>query len=638
MSVLVALAVAAGCGGLNAKIGGQPDAPIVPQGGELGSGGVAGGGGETDTGGVIDTGGVMVGTGGIIIGSGGAPSTGGTPASVGDAAPDTGPPPSGGVVVPDAGLPATGGTPVDAASSGGGSTGAGGVGGVVASGGVPGTGGTSSGGCGQPGFPCCTGNTCNNDGCCVAGICMRPGGACVGLGDGLCAAGVCGSCGGLGLPCCTNQAGAAGSCTAPGTTCRAGTCAKCGELGFSCCDSASAGSAGVCSSAGSMCDSTDLCVPCGSPGTACCQDNQCAGSGCCVEGMCLGENAPCGAGAGTCQAGRCSGCGAAAQPCCSGSTCYNGLMCNAGTCSLCGGAGQACCLSTSTTGQCQTGLACSAPSGGLCARCGQPGDICCAGDTCNDGCCSAGRCLTSGSCPADGGAPGDTPVDQCATGAVPCTALAHFTGVQVLDGNDDEFCNVPSFDLSFSNAAKVLENNTAGKSYPERAVARVAWDAAGLHAFVRVYDSTFTPAGSTQSWNGDGIELMFSSSTAVTGLTYSDKNTLHVIISPPVAQYSLDTASSGTQYALPSSEYVVGSDSTGYFAELSLPWPGGTAPGAGTQIMFEMQLNLADGVTSYSDLYVRDAQAILYLGTVSTSGCTQPFCDDRAWCKTTLAP
>jgi hypothetical protein len=227
------------------------------------------------------------------------------------------------------------------------------------------------------------------------------------------------------------------------------------------------------------------------------------------------------------------------------------------------------------------------------------------------------------------------PISQCATGGLPCSALARFTGVQVLDGKDDEFCNVPAFELSFANASKTIEWNTTGKTYPEKAVARVAWDDAGLHAFIRVSDTTFTAASSTQSWNGDGVELMFSSSTAVTGLTSVDTNTLHVIISPPTAQYSLDSTSSGTQYTLPAGEYLVGSDSTGYFAELNLPWPG-TPPAANAQIKFDMQLNVADGTTSASDLYVRDAQAILYMGT-STS-CTQPYCDDRAWCTTTLQP
>jgi hypothetical protein len=65
-------------------------------------------------------------------------------------------------------------------------------------------------------------------------------------------------------------------------------------------------------------------------------------------------------------------------------------------------------------------------------------------------------------------------------------------------------------------------------------------------------------------------------------------------------------------------------------------------PTASSQIKFDMQLNVADGVTKSSDLYVRDAQAILYQGTAtSTTSCGStiaPFCDDRIWCTTTLQP
>jgi len=112
-------------------------------------------------------------------------------------------------------------------------------------------------------------------------------------------------------------------------------------------------------------------------------------------------------------------------------------------------------------------------------------------------------------------------------------------------------------------------------------VARVAWDDAGIHAFIRVYDTTVTPASTLSTiWNGDGVELLFSSSTSVTGLTSVDTNTLHVLYSPyttPLAATAKDTATSGTETALATSAYASGSDSTGYWVELNLPWPG-TAP------------------------------------------------------------
>jgi hypothetical protein len=402
----------------------------------------------------------------------------------------------------------------------------------------------------------------------------------------------------------------------------------------------------VCNDAHAICGASNICTPCGTPGSPCCPGSQCDATGCCYNNTCVAEGTTCGTSAGTCQAKRCSGCGAASQACCPSNTCYDGLLCKSGTCTSCGDTGQACCAASSAAGQCKAGLACSSSgSDGVCARCGGAGDICCAGNACSDGCCSGGRCLAATSCSADAATPSDTaPPDNCATGGAPCSALAHFTGTQVLDGKDDEFCSIPSFELNFTSVGangKVIENNGTGRSYPERAVARVAWDAAGIHAFIRVYDTTFKAAGSTELWNGDGIELFFSSSTSVTGLTYNDSNTLHVIVSPPIAQISRDSNSTGTQTSLPTSQFVTGTDGTGYFVELNLPWPG-TAPAASAQIKFDMQLNASDGILSSSESYLRDAQAVFYLGTYSTTSCSssavQPFCDDRLWCTTTLQP
>ena len=524
-----------------------------------------------------------------------------------------------------------------------------GAGGIQGTGGIIGTGGTTVI-CGEPGYACCSGNACNSGGCCVSGICMTQGGACVGLGGGVCNAGACGTCGGPGLPCCGADP-STGSCTAPNTKCNSGTCARCGDLGQACCAGPTGSTTGVCGGPEMIC-SNNLCVACGVPGSACCPGSLCANPGCCYNNTCLGENTACGTSAGTCQAGRCSGCGAVSQPCCSSgssSTCYDGLLCKSGACTSCGNAGEACCPASSSAGQCKDGTACtSTGSDGICARCGTLGDICCAGSTCSEGCCSGGRCISSGSCVGspDGGTASDAPISQCATGGAPCSALARFTGPQILDGKDDEFCNIPSFELNFGNAANVIEYNTTGGSYPERAVARVAWDDTGIHAFIRVYDTTVTPAPALSTiWNGDGIELLFSSSTSVTGLTSVDTNTMHILYSPsttPLAATSKDTATSGTETALATSMYSGGSDSTGYWVELNLPWPG-AAPAASSQIKFDMQLNVADGPAKTTDLYVRDAQAILYQATTTTTttscGSTiAPFCDDRIWCTTTLQP
>jgi hypothetical protein len=309
----------------------------------------------------------------------------------------------------------------------GGEPGGGGGVGVIPGGGgaLAGAGGGTASSCGDPGVQCCGGNSCNDGGCCVSGICMAVGGSCVGLGGGTCNNGTCGTCGAAGLPCCVAASGS-GVCTAPETRCTAGTCATCGALGGPCCESA-AGGAGTCKGAGAIC-SSGVCIACGTPGSPCCPGNECS-SGCCYNSTCLGEGTTCGTNGGTCQAGRCSGCGGAGQTCCA-TLCYDGLMCKSGACAACGGSGQACCPAGGTTPPCQSGMACVGNgSDGVCARCGSLGDTCCAGNTCTDGCCSNNRCVvsTTGACGTggSGGSPGTGGVTGSGgvigTGGVPKT-------------------------------------------------------------------------------------------------------------------------------------------------------------------------------------------------------------------------
>ena len=105
-----------------------------------------------------------------------------------------------------------------------------GVGGSIVDAGAGGAGGSTKDGgssaCGDPGFACCSSNKCNAGGCCVSGICMAPGGICVGMGGGTCNAGACGTCGAAGLPCCGAYPNT-GACSAAGTTCRGGFRTKC---------------------------------------------------------------------------------------------------------------------------------------------------------------------------------------------------------------------------------------------------------------------------------------------------------------------------------------------------------------------------------------------------------------------------
>jgi hypothetical protein len=290
---------------------------------------------------------------------------------------------------------------------------------------------------------------------------------------------------------------------------------------------------------------------------------------------------------------------------------------------------------------------------GICGKCGGLGESCCPGNSCTAGCCLDGMCAANpsgGDCPsppADAGGRPDAPPAGCASAtATPCTGLPAFTGSQNVDGNDDDFCNVPSFELTFDNAAssggKVKVYNGSGTSYPERAQARVAWDAAGIHAFIHVIDPKFVPATALDTiYNADGVELLFTTTTSgLSGGTSQDSGlAMHVIVSPPFAARSKANGTNGTQEALPADQFSASAENAGYKVELQLPWPG-TPPTAGSQIKFDMELNSADGNSTPGDAGPRDAQAILYLGAdpggSPCGGEIFPYCDDRLWCSTTL--
>jgi hypothetical protein len=329
----------------------------------------------------------------------------------------------------------------------GGSGGAGGVG--TASGGAGGgidasvssTGGSggSSTACGAPGEPCCGGNSCNDNGCCVP---VTPDGGrfstrtCIAVGQACEATGVSGTCsastsscvdtvtntpcGGVGQACCGGSVdgggfgAAAAFCTAGGTRCTDNTCVACGGADQACCEG---GTSNQCQ-ASLVCATTDggqVCTACGGSGQPCCAGDTCnTGLGC---------NNP-GRGA---QA-TCEECGASGQACCAGNNCQSGLGClgtgdgGANTCQPCGAAGQTCCPGFNNA--CETGLSCTVSSSGdVCAVCGDSGQACCgAGNngTCNDGFACTGRSAAdgvAGTCTACGGSG-----QPCCGGATPCSA------------------------------------------------------------------------------------------------------------------------------------------------------------------------------------------------------------------------
>lgn len=147
-------------------------------------------------------------------------------------------------------------------------------------------------GCGGARQMCCDGNTCNDGGCCVIGLCHANGGAC---NDGLGQGGLAGMC-------------VSGSCVNAG--------AACGGSGQGCC------TGGFCTATRVYCGMSMMCVECGALNQACCGTG---GGGTCAAGLdCQGNRFP--------LAGSCKSCGKQGQPCCGNGPavtqeCEMGLAC-----------------------------------------------------------------------------------------------------------------------------------------------------------------------------------------------------------------------------------------------------------------------------------------------------------------------
>jgi hypothetical protein len=435
-------------------------------------------------------------------------------------------------------------------------------------------------------------------------------------------------------------------------------------------------------STGQVCDSgRGLCVECTAP-TDCPSGQMCVLDRCVVVQTCQASEdcngKLCDTGTKSCVSCLAdTDCTASNQHCVLG-----GCRVACATDAQCTGDNRLCDTTTSTCVQCRGAADCPAATyceGGACKA-----DICdatqstCAGDAvsaCNDTgngwatpkACAAGQSCTAyggvatcgGALPDGGPAPGDagpSPGDSLPTGcttatAAPCTSLPKFGGSQTLDGDNGDFCDVPSFQFGVANAAANHNYNNVPNSQLEVVTAQVAWSATtGIHAFFNVKDTsvqTVNMADPSQAidkaYQGDSIELFITSSDNVTGLTASDNNSLHITVpaNGPAVLVKTSGGGSATHTALPTSQYFQLVTATGYVIELQLPWPG-NAPSAGGRIRFDLALNSADKTFGNVD-DMRDAQLVFYLGgaggsTSCPNNSPDAWCDDRTWCSTTLQP
>lgn len=340
----------------------------------------------------------------------------------------------------------------------------------------------------------------------------------------------------------------------------------------------------------------------------------------------------------------------------------------------------ACTASCTTDSDCGRELKCdTSSSSGFCAACVSHADCSanqychrnkCIADICEaevDQACINGAIVT---CTADGdgfASPRTCSVDEsctvsnsratCGSGSSnsgcsnnpgsidPCNEIPKFVGSQTVDGKSDDFCSIPSFELSFTNAAGVNNNKVqsgATTDFTQKAVAKVAWSSEAFHAYVEVIVKPVRSNSSVDRiWDGDSIELMVTTNGNATGTTVDDANALHVIANNAIAVTVKSTSESGTHTQINDTNRAwVGYTDNGYAVELNLPWPNSAAPKDGASVRFEMALNV-DTESVDPGVWGRDAQAVLALETISgTSTCSAtpptPFCDERLWCSTQL--
>ena len=266
------------------------------------------------------------------------------------------------------------------------------------------------------------------------------------------------------------------------------------------------------------------------------------------------------------------------------------------------------------------------------------------------------------------------------TGGSLCASVPKYTGMQVVDGLDDDFCDVTATVFELRNGAVPF----GGPPPIVRDVltARVAWDSAGIHAHFHAEDPVLVRdfrLGS--SWAGpDYIELDIGGTFPLTGFydgEQRDPGFLNVFFNPesaltPIKGFTGAVPAQATMgYVFPQGSnygieripltdvapWAYRTVTGGYEFEVLLPWAllGRSVPPApGTVI----SLDLGFGTNNDPD-YWKFWPASPQLGTPGTAGqsflaikpllngtstsCAPlqpgnayPWCDNRTWCQPTL--
>jgi hypothetical protein len=230
----------------------------------------------------------------------------------------------------------------------------------------------------------------------------------------------------------------------------------------------------------------------------------------------------------------------------------------------------------------------------------------------------------------------EAPTCKPATGETLCVDIPPFVGAQTVDGDGKDFCEVGG--VSWSNVdgdwVVPMVPPDAGKV---RVHMKVAWSAAGLHAFVAVDDPVIiVDPGATTLYQGDSIELYLAGFGKLTGKydTTNDVGAIQIVIAPPNgaapahSQIFLTSTPSGP---LDSTKYAAVLTASGYAVEVAIPWSDlhGMGIKSGSTVGFDIAVNSKwDAATEHVfSVWRRKVPPM-----TSCGGDASPSCDDRVWC------
>lgn len=166
---------------------------------------------------------------------------------------------------------------------------------------------------------------------------------------------------------------------------------------------------------------------------------------------------------------------------------------------------------------------------------------------------------------------------------------------QVVDGLDNEFCQVPahifhplqgSFQTCGTDADFV---DTADATVTTRMV----WSSSGIHLFIHAQKDPSIPivTDPTQLYKGDAVEFLFANRAAPTGNLATDQ-AVQLIIAPPLPDGGSGYLSSIEPFTSP---WVAVRANGGYDVELEVPWSmlGGPTPTSQLGVVLNLGIDIA---------------------------------------------